>query len=204
MSEQTVETKTVMITACKEHGGYSGNLLVVTLPWICPICGGPRGNVFKGLSYDGSRRLEVDCWENACGHIDYYENVRGEWARIQRSGAEKTDEKTEHPEICPMTGWEQWGQVEHPHEGWLMTYGGPYNTYTIPKLDREGLVFERYNFCQDAGNWSDEAPEYVVDLQELLLTLLKSSALLLPENSSWLRKRIVYVLSEVDRVESKL
>ena len=44
----------------------------------CPKCGSKRGEVFKTLSYDGSRKMEVDGWKNPCGHIDYYSNVRQE------------------------------------------------------------------------------------------------------------------------------
>ncbi len=49
----------------------------------CPICGGPRGEIFRGLSYDGSRRLGVDCWKNPCGHVDKYDDIRKEGVRIR-------------------------------------------------------------------------------------------------------------------------
>ena len=44
----------------------------------CPQCGGPRGEVYAGFSYDGSRRLVVSRWDNPCGHVDYYSDVRQE------------------------------------------------------------------------------------------------------------------------------
>lgn len=50
----------------------------VTLPWRCPRCGGPRGEVFRTISYDGSRRLACDGWKNPCGHIDFYATARHE------------------------------------------------------------------------------------------------------------------------------
>jgi hypothetical protein len=50
----------------------------VRLVWVCPVCGGPRGEVFKAPSFDGSLRMIVDSWRNACGHVDYYEDVREE------------------------------------------------------------------------------------------------------------------------------
>jgi len=32
----------------------------------------------KILAYDGSLRLEVDCWDNPCGHVDKYADVLNE------------------------------------------------------------------------------------------------------------------------------
>ncbi len=69
-------TKTVTIPASAEHAGlYS---VTVELEWTCPQCGGPRGEVYSGFSFDGSRRLSVDCWQNPCGHVDTYAAVRKE------------------------------------------------------------------------------------------------------------------------------
>ena len=63
----------VTIPAKAEHEGlYSITILISDK---CPVCGGPRGEPFKTLSFDGSRRLEVDGWKNPCGHIDYYSDV---------------------------------------------------------------------------------------------------------------------------------
>ena len=49
----------------------------------CPICGEPRGAVFGTLSYDGSRRMNVDGWKNPCGHIDKYDSVREEGSQVK-------------------------------------------------------------------------------------------------------------------------
>ncbi len=59
-----------------EHEGYAGNLIKVTISDKCPKCGKKRGiKRWKGLSYDGSRRLTVDCWANECGHTDKYSDI---------------------------------------------------------------------------------------------------------------------------------
>lgn len=68
--------RTVTIPARAEHEGMRAR--VVTLSWICPKCGGPRGLPYAGFSYDGSRRLAVHRWENDCGHVDDYASVRAE------------------------------------------------------------------------------------------------------------------------------
>jgi len=70
----------VTIPKVVEHAGYPGNLITIEISDNCPVCGAKRGTSrWQGLSYDGSRRLNVDCWENACGHIDVYSNVIKEY-----------------------------------------------------------------------------------------------------------------------------
>ncbi len=73
--------QTVVIPAREEHDGMLS--LTVVLPWQCMHCGGPRGKPVKGISYDGSRRLQVDTWVNPCGHVEKYGAVR-EWLRKRR------------------------------------------------------------------------------------------------------------------------
>ena len=71
-----METKTVYIPRIPEHNTYDG--IAVTVNWVCPKCGGPRGDVTKVRSYDGSRILYCDGWVNPCGHIDQYADVVSE------------------------------------------------------------------------------------------------------------------------------
>jgi hypothetical protein len=78
-TEPTVDqplTRTVQIPGRDEHAGWYRT--TVTLLWECPRCGGPRGEVFRTLSFDGSQRLGCDGWKNPCGHIDFYSDVRRE------------------------------------------------------------------------------------------------------------------------------
>jgi len=76
----------VTIPKVQEHEGFIGNLGTYEISDNCQICGSPRGEVFKGLSYDGSRRLEVDCWINKCGHVDCYSAVRKEGKLYEKVG----------------------------------------------------------------------------------------------------------------------
>jgi len=71
-----IERRNVTIPARDQHNGHSRT--TVTLDWVCPICGGPRGEPYPTTSYDGSRRLSVHGWKNRCGHIDAYSAVREE------------------------------------------------------------------------------------------------------------------------------
>ena len=67
----------VTIPACVEHNGlYS---VTIEISDYCPACGVKRGKPFKTISFDGSRRLNADGWENPCGHIDKYSDVRKEY-----------------------------------------------------------------------------------------------------------------------------
>lgn len=68
------ERRVVTIPATAEHAGFQS--MTVELPWTCLVCGGPRGEPYKGLSFDGSRRLAVDLWKNPCGHNETYGLVR--------------------------------------------------------------------------------------------------------------------------------
>jgi hypothetical protein len=56
------------------------------------------------------------------------------------------------PDRCPITGRKFWGNLDHPELGMVATYGGPYDTYTIPSPDEDGeLRCERFD--QDRGEW---------------------------------------------------
>ncbi len=69
----------VQIPATAEHMGIHS--ITVTISDLCPKCGAKRGTErWRGFSYDGSRRLGVDCWSNECGHVDSYTEVRAEVA----------------------------------------------------------------------------------------------------------------------------
>lgn len=71
-----VVVRSVTIPSCDGHDGLHS--VTVSLLWECPQCGGPRGEVVRTISYDGSRRLGCDGWKNPCGHVDLYSSVRRE------------------------------------------------------------------------------------------------------------------------------
>lgn len=74
--KRSLSTLEVIIPKKKEHEGLRENLIQLTISNICPKCGARRAiRNWEGFSYDGSRRLVVDCWENECGHIDKYDEI---------------------------------------------------------------------------------------------------------------------------------
>lgn len=70
----------VTIPASSNHNGIG--LATFEISDSCPICNGPRGEVFGTHSFDGSRRLNVDGWKNPCGHVDTYKAIREEGRRV--------------------------------------------------------------------------------------------------------------------------
>ena len=62
------------------------------------------------------------------------------------------NERSEHPQECPITHRPFFMVIEHLERGEVATYGGPFDSYTIPERDDDDLLCcERYD--HDAGWW---------------------------------------------------
>lgn len=58
------------------------------------------------------------------------------------------------PEVCPVTGRQFFMWIEHPALGYVPTYGGPFDSYTIPTRGSDGeFSCERYD--HDSGGWRE-------------------------------------------------
>lgn len=58
------------------------------------------------------------------------------------------------PDVCPITGRKFFMWIDHPMLGYVPTYGGPFDSYTIPTRDSDGeFSCERYD--HDLGNWRE-------------------------------------------------
>jgi hypothetical protein len=74
------------------------------------------------------------------------------------------------PDVCPITGRAFFMNLEHPELGLVATYGGPFDSYTIPSWDKEDegvMRCERYD--HDAGIWvegGEPLPFHVVTNDE--------------------------------------
>ncbi|EHI6281593.1 ead/Ea22-like family protein [Salmonella enterica] len=56
------------------------------------------------------------------------------------------------PDVCPVTGRKFFMWIEHETLGYVPTYGGPFDSYTIPTRDSSGeFSCERYD--HDFGGW---------------------------------------------------
>ncbi|MDH5436190.1 MAG: hypothetical protein OEX83_05465 [Gammaproteobacteria bacterium] len=49
---------------------------------FCPVCKGPRGQVMTRLFWEEQKVFECDGWQNPCGHIDNYDQVKNEARQI--------------------------------------------------------------------------------------------------------------------------
>lgn len=56
----------------------------VVIAAACPVCGGPRGTPSSQHQHDDGATYYVDCWDNPCGHVDTYEAVLIEAARLTK------------------------------------------------------------------------------------------------------------------------
>jgi hypothetical protein len=96
------------------------------------------------------------------------------------------------PDVCPITGRKFFMWIDHPTLGYVPTYGGPFDSYTIPARDSDGeFSCERYD--HDLGNWREGecVGLYLIDDDELCrvykleqrIAELESRAVNLPKRS---------------------
>ena len=58
------------------------------------------------------------------------------------------------PEVCPVTGRKFFMWIYHPDLGHVPTYGGPFDSYTIPVADSCGELYCEH-FDHDFGGWRE-------------------------------------------------
>jgi hypothetical protein len=63
--------------------------------------------------------------------------------------------RSEHPQNCPVTLRPFFMVIEHPERGMVATYGGPFDSYTIPEVDPEDGRFRCERYDHDEGAWVD-------------------------------------------------
>lgn len=102
------------------------------------------------------------------------------------------------PDVCPVTGRKFFMWIEHETLGYVPTYGGPFDSYTIPTRDSSGEFYcERYD--HDLGGWvggeliglyliDDDDQCRVCELEERIAEL-EARSVILPEPISVLHRR---------------
>ncbi|HFG6729376.1 TPA: ead/Ea22-like family protein [Salmonella enterica subsp. enterica] len=98
------------------------------------------------------------------------------------------------PDVCPVTGRKFFMWIEHETLGYVPTYGGPFDSYTIPTRDSSGeFSCERYD--HDFGGWvggefiglhliDDEEQCRVCELEERIAEL-EARTVTLPDVEKW-------------------
>lgn len=109
------------------------------------------------------------------------------------------------PDVCPVTGRQFFMWIEHETLGYVPTYGGPFDSYTIPTRDSSGeFSCERYD--HDVGGWvegetiglyliDDDEQCRVCELEERIAELESklSKPVLLPKtNGYWNEQEKAY------------
>lgn len=68
-----------------------------------------------------------------------------------------------HPKTCPITLRPFFMWIEHPDKGMVPTYGGPYDSFTIPEpklperdTEFHDIEFSCHHYDHDKGGWSDD------------------------------------------------
>jgi hypothetical protein len=75
-------TMTVRVVDRGTSRSYTGvNIRTVTIPAVCPKCGGPRGGKYPHNFCEDGEWMNCDRWDNPCGHTDYYSAVLEEARR---------------------------------------------------------------------------------------------------------------------------
>ncbi|EJX0512390.1 ead/Ea22-like family protein [Salmonella enterica] len=99
--------------------------------------------------------------------LDVKEEQRANWFQVAQKLGEDLDAAEKRnaeqskaasvdsqwkPDVCPITGRRFFMWIEHPSRGYVPTYGGPFDSYTIPTRDSSGeFSCERYD--HDFGGW---------------------------------------------------
>lgn len=102
-------------------------------------------------------------------------------SKLRAPVAGEADEDLAPPE-CPITRRPLFMAIEHPELGMVPTYGGPFDSYTIPYMDGEAhqpwhereLFVRRYD--HDLGGWRDDESIPLRVIHEDVLHELQDSA----------------------------
>ncbi|EAA6691758.1 ead/Ea22-like family protein [Salmonella enterica subsp. enterica serovar Newport] len=98
------------------------------------------------------------------------------------------------PDVCPVTGRKFFMWIEHETLDYVPTYGGPFDSYTIPTRDSSGeFSCERYD--HDLGGWvggefiglyliDDDEQCRVCELEERIAELERSETQLINERDA--------------------
>lgn len=125
----------------------------------------------------GVMKLTAEGWESEC------KKVASQLASTRKELEEaKSDAKRWCPDRCPITLRLFFMWLEHPTKGYVPTYGGPLDSYTIPEPDmpEEGkktefhdIEFHCERYDHDEGAWVEgfEDPGHRVILQDRLVDL---------------------------------
>lgn len=95
---------------------------------------------------------------------DFARAIEAEVLRLNGGGGEAPNisELAQYPEKCPITRRDFFMVLDHPELGRVPTYGGPFDSYTIPEMDGDPHqpMHERelfyHHYDHDRGDWVED------------------------------------------------
>lgn len=151
-AERQLEEALAEIAMLKAQGG-ADELAAPGLPdeWI--------GNVVQDVAELPDRTSPDDKPDMMLVSADELRSIIAAHAPAQPQGAGSPSRWC--PDACPITGLPFFMWIEHHKTGQMVpTYGGPYDSYTIPEKDDDGSYCrERYD--HDRGGWLTDCTEDV-------------------------------------------
>lgn len=120
----------------------------------------------------------LDCTEEPTAKVVRFvreDTIAALEARVKELEADKAKAETAlsrtsvHPTHCPVTGRPFFMVIEAPSGDMVATYGGPFDSYTIPEWDEDDQEFRSERFDHDRDEWIDGGEPYSfirVDEQE--------------------------------------
>lgn len=67
------------------------------------------------------------------------------------------------PEECVITKRKFFMWLEHPKLGYVPTYGGPYDSYTLAERDADSGEFFCHRYDHDFGGWVEDESCFLED-----------------------------------------
>lgn len=129
-------------------------------------------------------------------------------AELQRLSLKQKGDRRWCPDNCPLTGLPFFMFIESPDDDGVMipTYGGPYDSYTIPERDESGDYIRR-RYDHDQGGWLVDEYEnigvHVVDNSKVPCLeddLAEANAKIVRLNSALAEAgKVIRIVSEHDR-----
>ena len=101
---------------------------------------------------------------DTCNEVDAAFEA-GKRSALAEQPAQQQEPVAWRPDVCPITGLPFFMWIEHHETGQnVPTYGGPYDSYTIPVRDKDGSYCrERYD--HDLGGWwTDEVEDVGIQI----------------------------------------
>ena len=129
-----------------EHCNDSGSIHGTDCGACCPEqpIGFVSEDTLERLPLEGIGRIDHKPWDEMGRNIPVY---------TRPLPSSSKPEVPAGPDHCPITGLAFYGNMEHPKRGVIAMYGGPFDVYSLPELQKNDGELRRERFDLDADDW---------------------------------------------------